>query len=89
MKKSQRGKKPNQKLKPYAVLQYLLKNSDENHFVSATEIKGFLLECCGMYADRRSIYKDIEEINRIALALDEDCTLDEADEMLSEDDSDE
>ena len=29
------GKQNNQKMKPYLVLQYLLKNSDENHTKSA------------------------------------------------------
>ena len=30
-KTPEHGKKPNQKIKPYIVLQYLLKNSDENN----------------------------------------------------------
>ena len=49
------GKKPNQKLKPYLVLQYLLKYSDENHTVSAPELVGYLQEECGISAERRSI----------------------------------
>lgn len=32
------GKKPNQKLKSYFVMQYLLKHSDEDHLVAATEL---------------------------------------------------
>ena len=32
------GKRPNQKLKPYIVYQYLLKNTDENHVVSGQDI---------------------------------------------------
>ena len=31
MKEAHHGKKPNQKVKPYVVLQYLLKNTDEDH----------------------------------------------------------
>ena len=29
------GKKANQKMKPYIVLQYLMKHTDENHVASA------------------------------------------------------
>ena len=35
------GKKPNQKLKPYLVQQYLLKNTDEDHLVDAADIIAF------------------------------------------------
>ena len=62
------GKQVNQKLKPYVVLQYLLKYSDENHAKSAADIIGYL-ENCGISAERRSIYRDIEDINRIMLML--------------------
>lgn len=35
------GKKPNQKLKPYVVLQYLLKYTDENNVATAFDIIGY------------------------------------------------
>ena len=35
---STRGKKFNQKIKPYVVLQYLLKYSDENNIVTGPDI---------------------------------------------------
>lgn len=57
------GKKPNQKLKTYLVLQYLMKYSDEGHTVSAEQLVGYLMETCGIYAERRSIYNDIKEIS--------------------------
>lgn len=77
----QHGKKPNQKLKPYLVMQYLLHNSDENHVVSASQICGYLQEA-GIDAERRSIYRDIEEINKAMLMIDQDLYLDEAEEEL-------
>lgn len=80
-KTPQHGKKPNQKLKPYLVLQYLLKNSDENHAVSAPRIVGYLQEA-GIDAERRSIYRDIEEINKAMLMVEQDMYLDEAEEEL-------
>lgn len=86
-KAAEHGKRPDQKLKPYVVLQYLLKYSDEDHPRSAQDIIGFLEEC-GILAERRSIYKDIEEINRVSLMMEEDCTLEEADEMLADADAD-
>jgi hypothetical protein len=49
-----RGRKGDQKMKPYLVYDYLMKNSDENHVVSANEICGYLEEM-GISAERRSI----------------------------------
>lgn len=80
---AQHGKKPNQKLKPYLVMQYLLRNSDENHAVSAPRIVGYLQES-GIDAERRSIYRDIEEINKAMLMIEQDMYLDEAEEELEE-----
>lgn len=82
------GKQPNQKMKPYLVLQYLLKNSDENHTVSAPDIVAFLQDDCGIYAERRSIYRDIEEINKAMLILEDGYTAAEAEEMLENDEAD-
>lgn len=82
------GKRLNQKLKPYVVLQYLLKNTDENVVSSAQDIVAYLEEC-GIDAERRSVYRDIKDINLVALMLEEDCTIEEAKEMLEEDEDDE
>ena len=78
-----RGKQADQKLKPYVVLQYLLKYSDKSHPKSAYDIIGYL-ENCGIPAERRSIYRDIEDINRIMLMLQEDIVLEEVDMMIAE-----
>lgn len=85
-KEAHHGKRPNHKLKPYIVLQYLLKQTDENNVATAFDIIAYLEEC-GIAAERRSIYRDIEEINLVSLMIEEDCTIDEAKEMLAEDDS--
>lgn len=61
-----RGKKTDQKMKPYLVYEYLMRYSDANNVVSANQIVGYLQEC-GISAERRSIYKDIEEINKALL----------------------
>ena len=82
------GKRSNQKLKPYVVLQYLLKNTDENHVVTTFDIIAFLEDECGIEAERRSIYRDIEDINKVALMFQEGCSIDEAAAMLSNDEDD-
>ena len=79
--KDERGKKPNQKLKPYLVLQILMRKTDENHIMSATEIVADLGNL-GIEAERRSIYSDIAEINKALYALEQGCTIDEAAEDL-------
>lgn len=72
------GKKPAQKLKPYVVLQYLLKNTDEDHPVKADYIVDYLKDECRIFAERRSIYKDIEEINIVSLMLRDRIDVDDA-----------
>lgn len=84
-----RGKKANQKLKPYLVLQYLMKYSDENHVISAPDIVGYLQETCGIDAERRSVYKDIEEINKAMLIVEQEISVEEAEEILADDIDDE
>lgn len=69
------SRQTNQKLKPYVVLQYLLKYSDENNVKSAYDIIGYL-ENCGISAERRSIYRDIKDINRIIRLIKTPCLKD-------------
>lgn len=80
------GKKKNQKLKPYLVMNFLMRSSDENHTVPAEDIVAHLMEC-GIYAERRSIYRDIEEINKALLIVDEEMTVKEAEEAIKEDEN--
>ena len=50
-KVAQHGKKPNHKIKPYVVLQYLLKYTDENNVATSADIIAFLEEH-GLTAER-------------------------------------
>ena len=61
-----RGKKFDQKMKPYLVYQYLMRYSDENNVVKTEDIVDYL-RSCEISAERRSIYKDIDEINKAIL----------------------
>lgn len=79
------GRKEGQKLKPYLVMQYLLKKTDENNCVTAEEVVGYLQENCGIDAERRSIYRDIKEINKAYLMLEEGIDIYAAEEMLEND----
>lgn len=67
--KSSHGKRDNQKLKPYLVQQYLLRNTDADHVLTSYDIIEFL-ESCGIAAERRSIYRDIEDINKVMWLMD-------------------
>ena len=78
------GKKNNQKLKPYLVLQHLLRHTDENHVLDAYELVSYLQDECGIYAERRSIYRDIDEINKAMLVLEYGIDIQEAEDRLQE-----
>ena len=77
------GKKDNQKLKPYLVMRYLLQKSDESHAVRVSELIQYL-KGIGIYAERRSIYSDIEQINIAMLMAEKDLFIEEAVEELEE-----
>ena len=77
------GKKDYQKLKPYLVMRYLLQKSDETHAVRVSEIIQYL-KGIGIYAERRSIYSDIEQINITMLMAEKDLFIEEAYEELEE-----
>lgn len=82
------GRTKHQKLKSYIVMHYLLKNTDEDHPASANDIIDYLADF-GIFAERRSIYRDIREINEVMYALDNDCKLKYAEEAIAEDEDDE
>ena len=83
-----KGKRHHQKIKPYVVLQYLLKYTDEEHVISADAIAQTLIEEYEIDAEKRAIYSDINEINAVALMLRDGGTITEAAERLEEDKSD-
>ena len=83
------GKQTKQRMKPYIVLQYLLRNTDAEHFATGKMIEAYLQESCGIYAERRSIYKDIEEINEVNWMLENDSDIEEAEEVIAADEYDE
>ena len=84
----ERGKRPFQKYKPYVVLQYLLKYTDEDNAANAFDIIGYLEEH-GIKSDRRSIYQDIKEINSVYWMLENDVEIKDAIKMIEEDTEDE
>ena len=81
------GRKNNQRMKAYLIMQYLLQNSDEEHPIKIDDITGYLQDVCGIDAERRSVYKDIKEINTVHLMLQDRCTFEEAAALLSDDES--
>ena len=84
--KDNRGRKADQKMKPFLILAFLWKYSDENHVLSARDISSLLADFY-IDAERRSIYRDIKEINRIMLPLEGEYRLYEAEELMENDDT--
>ena len=89
-KKPTSGRKSDQKMKPYLVYDYLMRNTNANHVVSGEAIAEHI-NSLGISAERRSIYKDIEEINKAILLTTRDVyglpkaeTLEEAEELLKD-----
>ena len=80
-----KGRKDNQKMKPYLVYQYLLRNTDENHFVSGKELAEYLSLTLGINAERRSVYKDIDAINKALYILENDENIKHIDKEYFED----
>lgn len=86
-----KGKKADQRMKPYLIYEYLMRNSDVNHVATRKDIIAYLAEF-GISAERRSIYKNIDKINKILLFTQRDGygiaraeTLEEAEELLQDD----
>ena len=89
MPKENSGKREHQKIKPYIVLEYLMKNSDEQHAIPASDIINYLQEDCQIDAERRSIYRDIDEVNKVLYMLENECTIKEAEEVIDSEDGEE
>ena len=79
------GRKYDQKMKPFLVYQYLMRETDENNFATGKDIAAYLNLNFGISAQRRSIYSDIQEINKAILAFQEEITLEEAEERILDD----
>ena len=56
------GRQPYQRMKAYIVMSILKKHTDEDNVMSANELVEWL-DDYGISAEKKSIYKDIEEIN--------------------------
>ncbi len=55
----------NQKLKALYVAKYILENSDENHYFTASDIIDELQREYGITAERRSIYRDLDALTEV------------------------
>lgn len=75
------GRKEHQRMKSFLIYMYLMKFTDEKHPASGKDIAEYL-NMQGIHAERRSIYKDIKELNIASLILEKDYTFEEAEEMI-------
>lgn len=85
----QHRRKANQEMKPYLVMEYLMHHTDENHAEFADNIAAYLQEL-GIDAELRSIYRDIEEINKALWLLEneDDADIFAAEEAIETDEND-
>lgn len=56
------AKSEKQKLKTLYVAKYFMEYTDERHYASTSDIIDYLQDECGIEAERRSIYRDIEAL---------------------------
>ena len=78
------GRKQNQRMKAYLLLQHLLRNSDDEHAIPMADLEAYLQYDCGIDAERRSIYKDIHEINIANLMIIDSSSYSEATNVLAD-----
>jgi predicted DNA-binding transcriptional regulator YafY len=83
--KDGRGRKPNQRMQHFLVLQYLLEHSDANHYVKAKELLEYLKVSCDILVKERSLYKDIKEINIAYVMLEDSVGHEDAEAILEGD----
>ena len=77
----ERVKREHQKLKAYLVLDYLMRETDEQHRVTIQNILDYL-DALGIEAEQRSVMDDIKEINYVLYMLEQNCPIDVAVEDL-------
>lgn len=78
------GRKEHQRMKHFLVYMYLLKHTDEAHPATGEWIADELKKKWGINAERRSIYKDIRELNIAFIMVDKDCSFEKAEKLLAE-----
>ena len=69
--KDERGRRPGQKYKSLLVMQYILKNADDENAVTMDEILNHLAKY-GIEAERRSVYRDIHDLMEMLNEEDDD-----------------
>ncbi len=65
------------------MLQILLQKTDEDHVLDGYDLENELAKF-GIEGERRSIYRDIKEINKVYFMLENKCTIQEADKVFDE-----
>lgn len=78
------GRKEHQRMKHFLVYMYLLKYTDEANAATGEVIADDLKKKWGINAERRSIYKDIRELNIAFIMVDKGCSFAKAEKLLDE-----
>jgi len=83
------GRHQNQKMKASVLYQYFLRHTDENHVSSIEAIKDYIGMGFEMELERRSLYRDIREINKMLLYFEEEIIcIEDADKLFEDEDND-
>ena len=85
--KGSNGRKQNQKMKPYLTYYILMKKTDTEHSMTADDVCAELDDQYGVSAERRSIYTDIDQINKTLLAIDKGISLKDAGKLIAQHES--
>lgn len=78
------GRKHNQKMKPYLVYKILKKQTDAEHYLTVSQIIDILKERYGIYAERKSVVRDIQDINKALVSEKEFVEITESDEYIED-----
>lgn len=80
-----RGRQQNQKMKPYLTYHTLMRKTDEHHILETLNLESIIEADYGISAERRSLYSDIQQMNRMIVALKYEVDFNEAQRMIDED----
>lgn len=80
-----KGRQDNQKMKPYLVMRYLLKETCIGKTKSASQIAMKLNAKYGIPAEIRAIYRDIDAINKALYITQYDVSMEKAEEAMEDD----
>lgn len=78
------GRQQHQKMKPFLTYHTLMRKTDEHNVMQTKELESIIAVEYGVSAERRSLYSDIEQMNRMIVAIKYQVDFGEAQRMIKE-----